>query len=416
MKAEQKATEKAILGYMILPDLLDSKRLETKHFSSESHKDIFKAIGRIKKRGDVVDYSTLASELKGKVASSYIISLHDGLPLGLKTGQSNYYFQSHINKLFQINKEQEIKRLVSKCTEEPDFIPQLQEILSDYRPEEPDLFKSFSVASKVEDLKELIKQKQSGELWGLKTCFDKLNQALNGLREITIFSAKPKTGKSTFALQLASSIKSNEGAGVIYYDFENGIYNLMIRLLCQKFNVAYRENILTKAERPELVEGAFHRLVNDYKNFLIVNDRSLTIGKIQNHVTRLKKQSGEDRAFIVIDSLQKLPLESLKDRRAAIDKWLRDFEGLKRDVPDLAILLISELSRAGQKPKESGDIEYTGHFLLKLENNRSEEEIKEIGDDYIRNLYLEYARDVQAGITIAQYEADFDCWKFKEIE
>jgi len=120
--------------------------------------------------------------------------------------------------------------------------------------------------------------------------------------------------------------------------------------------------------------------------------------------------------LITIDSLQKLPMENLRERRAAVDIWLRNFEELKAEDPYLTILLISELSREGQKPKESGDIEYTGHFLLRLESNQNEEEIRKSGyDDNIRMLWIEHARDVATGGNI-KYQANFRYWRFKEME
>lgn len=109
-------------------------------------------------------------------------------------------------------------------------------------------------------------------------------------------------------------------------------------------------------------------------------------------------------------------MENLRERRAAVDLWLRNFEELKAEDPYLTILLVSELSREGQKPKESGDIEYTGHFLLRLEKNQTEEEIRKLGfDDNIRKLWIEYARDVATGNPI-KYQADFSHWKFNELE
>lgn len=111
-------------------------------------------------------------------------------------------------------------------------------------------------------------------------------------------------------------------------------------------------------------------------------------------------------------------MKDLKERRATIDRWLRDFEALKAKDPYLTIILVSELSRDKQQPKESGDIEYTAHFQLRLKKNkeRGKPEDPEPEDDFKRILFLELARDVESGKKIAQYDVDFQRWKFTEIE
>jgi len=109
-------------------------------------------------------------------------------------------------------------------------------------------------------------------------------------------------------------------------------------------------------------------------------------------------------------------MSHFKDRRTSIETWLENFEALKAKDSNLAILLISELSREGLRPKESNRIEYTGDFLIKLESkNLSDKEIESFGDDNKRTLYLELARDVQGNITIANYEINFRQWKFEEL-
>ena len=140
----------------------------------------------------------------------------------------------------------------------------------------------------------------------------------------------------------------------------------------------------------------------------------MSIEKIKRDIDQLRKKNKVERVLIVIDSLQKLPLESLKDRRASIDDWLRKIEKLNANDPDLVFLLISELSREGQKPKESGDIEYSAHFLLKLDTALTENEIERFGDDGIRELKIEYTRDVRSGIQI-KYKVDFNFWRFEEL-
>jgi len=402
--------EKAILEYMILDNSLNSELLDTSQFSSEKNRLIFKAIKDLKAKGEIIDYVILATKLGKRVESSYIASLGEGVPTGRKTGKTEAYFKNHVNKLLQINKEREAKRLIAEAMDAPDSLSRLSEILTSYKQEETEPIENFSISSSVDALESLIKNQDRGEYWGLNiTCFPQLTRALNGLREIVVLSADPKVGKSTFVLQIASDVAGQE-VGVIYYDFENGRINLMAREMCRKFKIAYADLFNNKDSH---VTGSLLRLRDNYKNFMIITDRGLNIDKIRSHIFQLRKHTGKESVLIVIDSLQKLPMKDLKDRRSAIDRWLRDIEELKAEDPYLTVLMVSELSREGKKPKESGDIEYTGHFILKLKANMGENQINELGDDYIRKLWVEYARDVPISGPYT-FRADFRYWEFEE--
>jgi len=405
---DRRTIERAILGYMITDNSLDSHLLSEKEFSSERNQLIYRAIRELKKNGEIIEPVTLAGLVGSKVELTYIVSLDDGLPLGRLT---EAYFKNHVNQLILANKEHEIKELLSKAGTEPNLIPQIEKILKDYTLEMIEPIEGFTLASYADELQDFIRRKRAGELWGLRTkSFPRLDKALMGIREIIVLVANPKTGKSTLALQIASEI-ADEGAGVIYYDFENGRMNLMTRDLCRKYNIKYKDELFNNEFSEQQIEEITKTLKNQ-DNFAIITDRKLSVEKIRSQVFQMRKHTGQEHILIVVDSLQKLPMKDLRERRAAVDQWLRDFEELKAEDPYLTILLISELSRAGQ-PKESGDIEYTGHFLLKLKKNQEEEDIDRYGDDMVRILTLEYARDVQSGISI-KYKTDFDYWKFEE--
>jgi KaiC/GvpD/RAD55 family RecA-like ATPase len=235
-----------------------------------------------------------------------------------------------------------------------------------------------------------------------------------GIREITVLAAKPKTGKSTLALQIASDLYS-QGIPILYFDFENGAFNLMGREVARMGNLTFGEIFSTRGEYSAFADGGILRL-KEYDNFSIITDRKLTIDKIRSHIRQAKTKSGRPEVFMVIDSLQKLPMENLRERRAAIDFWLRGFEEIKSEEPEVSILLISEISRDGGKPKESGDIEYTGHFILRLETNKTEDELKNGPDDGIRKLCIESARDIETPKMPLAYSVDFCHWRFTELD
>ncbi len=411
--------EKAILGYMIECHL-DSQLLSEQDFFYEKHQDLYRIIQKLRKAGKVVDSVTVQEELAGK-EKEYCFTIKEMLELseGLILGKyAEIHFNSHVRSLLKKNRKTELLKTFQEATrlekiEDP--WPAFKKLHDAWNSLELEAgtVETFSMAAHAEDFEEFLEKKRSGEFWGHRIkSFPRLTAALMGLREIIVLAAKPKIGKTTFVLQIESEI-SDLGAGVIHYDFENGRYNLMMRECCRRFDIDYRTELLN-GDWPGL--NPLIEKIRKIKNLTIITDRALTIDKIRGHIFSMRETTGNDNVLIAIDSLQKLPMENLRERRAAIDLWLRNFEELKAEDPYLTILLVSELSREGQKPKESGDIEYTGHFLLKLESNQTEKEVRKAGyDDNIRKLWIEYARDVATGNPI-KYQADFSHWKFAEMK
>jgi len=402
--------EKAVLFYMTKG--FDSSRLNENLFSGLNNQTIFRKIRELQKNGRSVDIVTLADSLSAKIPAAVISGLGDGVIQG-NFGET--YFRDYVNHLERLMKERQVKAVIESIIKEPDFLPVLKRVLPDYETEDVSAdIADFSLAARAGELRSFIESKRGSRLWGhdLKS-LPTLASVLMGLREIIVLAAKPKVGKSTLALQIASDVHG-QGIPVIYFDFENGALNLMTRELCRKSRLTLGEIFSGEGDQAAYVEGGILRL-QEIIDFSIITDRKLTVEKIRGFVSQMKRASGRAETLIVIDSLQKLPMENLRERRAAVDLWLRGLEELKAEDPGLTVILISELSREGGKPKESGDIEYTGHFLLELKTNRTEEELKN-GDDGIRNLYINSARDVQIPGGPLRLEADFRYWTFREME
>lgn len=397
MNIHAETSEKALLFYLLVDNSLSIAQLREDFFSSPSRRRIFQKIKELKSSGKTFNDTTLADEMEQKEDRKNILELGDGVAIGKRTEQTEQYYYVAVREVIKAHNVLEFRKEIEKANKERDPFYRIEELVKDYKQEEADPIENHVIANHTDTLRDFVNKRREGKSWGvpLKSC-PRLSNALMGIREISVLIAEPKVGKSTFALQVASDI-ADTGAGVIYYDFENGRLNLMIRQFCRKYDRSYK-NIFDSKEEMNL------ELLAEYKNFAIINDRALSINKIRSHIFNMKRATEQEKVFIVIDSLQKLPMKDLKERRAAIDQWLRDIEGLTTNDPGLSVLMVSEVSRQGL-PKESGDIEYTGHFILRLEKV----------DDMKRSLYIEYARDVESGKTIG-YEVDFGRWKFTETE
>ncbi len=89
-------------------------------------------------------------------------------------------------------------------------------------------------------------------------------------------------------------------------------------------------------------------------------------------VAAARERAGDRQLLLVLDSLQKLPMD-LEDRRAGVDAWIRLLERLRHEH-EAAVLLISEIKRdqKGQYTaheaafKDSSGIEYAADLAMTL--------------------------------------------------
>ena len=268
---------------------------------------------------------------------------------------------------------------------------------------------------KIDDLMAHWNKTKGGKLLGFDTGFSILNERLCGLRGLTILGAAPKMGKSAFALKIACNI-SAQGVPVIYYDFENGEYRLYTRIICRLAKVSEVEIKLTGI--PEKKYGGYKEAIEEFgrigEKLFVVTERKIDKDNIYEQIDYGRKIGGGDKILLIFDSLQKLPMKNLRDRRSEIDLWLRDLEEI-RDKTGADIILISEIKRSGgtgYRPtvdtfKESGDIEYTADTALGMYKPDPE-------NSSLVRLEVLAGRDVESGM-VADYMILYPYWDFVEV-
>ena len=285
-------------------------------------------------------------------------------------------------------------------------------------------FSPFSSAEKehVRFLQQ-IERDRGRQLLGLSAGFEKLDQAVNGIRGINILGGQPKAGKSCFFMQISTEMARRK-TPVIYYDFENGRQKIYTRTLCRLSRLAEEEVRLQKLDKAasERLEKAFADFKELLQYYRVVTDRKLSPDIMRRQIDFIKHETRQDRVLVVVDSLHKLPFKNLSERRTGIDEWLRNMESI-RDEQNVSFLVISELSRSmeghyDEKPdlaafKESGDIEYSADNAMILSPSWdpldpfSSGERKSI-------LWLVASRENSPG-RVSEYVLEYPYWGFKEV-
>lgn len=106
-----------------------------------------------------------------------------------------------------------------------------------------------SLAAGLEEmLAEVIQNPEASQ--GLKTGFDRLDEAINGLEPgtLTVLGARPKVGKSTFLLNAAINIACRQQVPVLYIDTEMSIREQRMRLV----------SILSQVPERDIKSGQFY--------------------------------------------------------------------------------------------------------------------------------------------------------------
>jgi replicative DNA helicase len=286
--------------------------------------------------------------------------------------------------------------------------------------------KSFSPFSSPErehkEFMEVLEKNVGSDLLGVPTGFEKMDNAMNGIRGINIMGGQPKAGKSCFFMQVSTEA-ARRGMPVIYYDFENGREKIYMRTMCRLSRLS--EEDLRKPDLPpdavERLNTTRDELKNLLKFFRVVTDRKLSPDVMRRQIDFIKHETRLDKCMVVIDSLHKLPFKNLSERRTGIDEWLRVMESI-RDEQHVSFLVISELSRAGEGGynrtpdlgsfKESGDIEYSADNAIILQPKW---DLLDPLSSAVRmsSLWMVASRESSPG-KIADYALDFPYWGFKE--
>jgi len=271
-------------------------------------------------------------------------------------------------------------------------------------------------------------QRMAGDAWGgIPAGYSAFDLFTNGLQGIVLLGGPPKVGKSMFALSIAA-YAAEQGYPVILLDFENGRRKIAVRLLSRFSGISNRDILLQSHQLTD--SSSFDRIATQFRTIgqnLFVRRPSLTevaagnradLESLQrlfeSYVRCVREEIKNDRPpLIVIDSLQKLPLWSMADRRGNIDMWLRSFEWVREQL-HATFLIVSELARGAyltptlESFKESGDVEYTADLALHLTTSTAEY------NNTLLELRAVAHRDGEAGL-IATYRPDYAHCRFLEV-
>jgi replicative DNA helicase len=259
-------------------------------------------------------------------------------------------------------------------------------------------------------IKELEAMQSSGKsINGLDTGFTALNRIGHGWHspDLVIIAARPATGKTAFALNLAVNLAVQKHP-VAFFSCEMSSKQLAMRVISSMTGVY--GNYLAKAE---LHEGNWNQILKTNFNLpLYIDDTpSLNLLDFKEKARKAKKKYGIKAIFV--DYLQLLTVYGKGNREQEISTISRTFKAIAKEL-DVPVIALAQLSRDVEKRngeprlsdlRESGAIEQDADIVIALHNHEEDNQTPSTIDTtpIMRIIYLKH-RNGEVGFTKLKFD------------
>ena len=286
------------------------------------------------------------------------------------------------------------------------------------------------------------------EFLGIDTGFTKLNKQISGLRGLVILAGAPKTGKTSYILQIATQTAFNN-VPVLFYSIEMIRQQVITRILSRLSGIPYLD-ILLKAkpyltmQPQELERTNFNQLFNaeqkeslekaeakrlELKNFYLrtlEDNEVFNFDLVKKEIKGIKKIHNAKDVLVIIDHLQIFNIEGYDNQIDKENKLITGFNEVQKST-GATIVLISQTNKEAHKDtsstkttgtvlagvKGSVDLVYLASLILTLGEDTDTE--KDNYSDNIKHLKLNIiSRDTAGGEGI-NLRFDMPILKFEEV-
>jgi len=400
--------EKGVLGsILILSRVYDEVSfLKPEQFYRDLHRNIFAVMQQLAGRGEPIDIITVTDEMDRQdrftdwaEESGYLAGLINSVPT---TGNAKAYADIVVS-LWQCRSILEGITTVAQSAyegngqEAKEHLEALSyETSMQSTQASLDHVKSLS-ASFLDEL-DMLQQNQ-GKILGVPTGWTDLDRLTNGLNksDLIILAARPRVGKTSMALNIASNAAIKYGKTVVMFSLEMSKQQLFKRLIAMEAGIDLQRlrSGWVEDEEWERMTNALDLLetaniyIDDTPNITTMEMRS----KIRAFIAR-----GIPVDLIIVDYLQYMRPSNGKrsdNRVQEVGEISHDLKVLAREL-DVPVLALAQLSRAvemrqNKKPqlsdlRESGSIENDADIIMFIDREdvyNPETERQNMADLYI---------------------------------
>lgn len=378
--------ERALLGAVMsgYPALSDLTRVVTgEDFAQVMHEDIWNAVLRVYAAGntpDAIQVRTALGERAAKLpgGATYLHDLVQACPLAISAPA---YAQTLADEAGRRRLRSVGQAIVQLAEEERD----VSEIVEEARQRLDDATRGARQRAHArlgDALPDVIEAAENGTSTGLSTPWPDLDRIAKGLSpgRLIVIGARPGTGKSLAAVNIAAHVSERYGHGVYMSSLEMGRTEVAQRIMS-----AHARVDLTKLERGGLSEGDWEATRSSYAVMqswpLHIDDSSTqTVATIRANVRDLSRK--HTVAVVIVDYLQLL---TPRDRRAPREQQVAEMsQGLKQLAREqnVCVIAIASLNRGGagradKRPvltdlRESGSIESDADLVILMHRPNDE--------------------------------------------
>jgi replicative DNA helicase len=418
-------SERALLGSIMLrPEAIHEimEIIQEGSFYAEKHRIIFQAMSELFSKGEPIDLLTLSARLSEKNqleqinGTSYLTELVNLVP---SSANAEHYAE--------IVQKKYIMRQLIEASEQISMMgyDEAEDISALLDQAEKKIYEvtQGKTSNKFVQIKDVLGEawerldklhKSKDEMRGVPTGFKDLDAKLSGLQksDLIILAARPSTGKTSFALDIARNAAIRHNIPVIVFSLEMANQQLVDRMMAAE----------AKVDAWKLRTGGL-KLDSDFDKIrdsldvlskapIYVDDQPANnILKMRGVVRRLKNEKGI--GLIIVDYLQLMAPVSSKNSDNVVQQVTeisRSLKHLAREF-DVPVLALSQLSRAveqrGGRPRlsdlrDSGSIEQDADVVLFL--HREDKYKEEAEKTNIVEVLIEKHRNGPTGMASLYFE------------
>lgn len=350
--------ERSVIGEILSFECLKEKALllEPDDFAYDEHRDICRTMISQAGKGRY-DFVTVAAEC----GSGYRTEIQNCIQLAV----SAQLFEEHLRILKEMaSRRRLINRFQALMTEGEVSVSSVRKMLDDEngRRLAGDV-KKANERNIDAFVSELNKRKGT-----LMTGFGNIDRVTGGIRRGTVFiiGARPSTGKTTFALNIAANQLADPGKTVIFFSLEMSGEMIYERLMAARNKIEYEKfsrNSLSDDEM-KLIAGQSERL-KESESFFVIDD-VYSAEQICNLISENKP------SLAVVDFMQIISaVGKFENVRSRIDYISGLFKRTAK-ATGCVIIVLSQLTRMGKEAptmsdlKESGGLEQDGDYIALL--------------------------------------------------
>ncbi|QOS90238.1 replicative DNA helicase [Peribacillus sp. JNUCC41] len=348
------AAEQSVLGAVFLePDVLDEVTfLEERDFLIPKHKEIYKVMRFLEKRGKPVDIITVTEayvkfgniEKIGGV--QYLSELAASCPT---TANVKYYAEMIRSKAMErrIKNTAQIIEGMSRSDYESDeeFFSYVEQLVTELRPIDNAKMLSFS-ESREEYYTHL---KTPAEF--IKTGFSEYDKWAQGIWRGWLFvsAGRPSVGKTALALQRINGVAKQKEGVVLIWSQEMKRDSLKDRMISAETGIPFQRIKMKDLNQKEqkLVDMAYDNF--EYLPIFMQDSSGVTIDEIKATAKQFKRKHGKI-AMIVVDYLQIMNIPQTKgDTRAlAIGRVTGQAKQIAMEL-NCCFMMLSQMTRDSDK-------------------------------------------------------------------